>query len=70
MKKKPSAETQLRQMKREYKATLEQLNEWKKISFQYRARATKAEQSAAEWEARFDALLKCGKPEIEAPNDR
>jgi len=53
----PSAETQLKIVRREYKRTIENLQATKKESDEYRARATKAEQEVAEWKRRFDLLL-------------
>jgi multidrug resistance efflux pump len=58
MAKAPSTETQLRTAKRRI-AELER--EVSGLSAQYatmRGRATKAEQEAAEWKARFDVLLR------------
>lgn len=65
-KKKLSAETQLRRLKAECSRLAERLNDSQAARDAYRTRATKAEQDAAEWKARFDALLKYGKPESEA----
>lgn len=57
MGKAPSEATQLRTIKRELKAILDDREKLKMLSHQYRERATKAEQECAEWKARFDALL-------------
>lgn len=54
---KPSAETQLRSALRDLKQVRGALELCKLREEQYRARATKAEQEAKDWEKRFDALL-------------
>lgn len=60
MAKAPSAETQLRTLKREL-ATLRDLHDrTSKCADVYLRRATKAEQEVIEWKQRFDLLLsKC-----------
>ncbi|MBA8886104.1 putative transcriptional regulator [Dokdonella fugitiva] len=59
----PSAETQLRNLKRHASDIEKRLAESLRASGAYRARATKAEQEAAEWRRRFDELLfQRGKP--------
>jgi predicted nucleic acid-binding Zn-ribbon protein len=53
----PSAETQLRHLRREHtKVTNDLANALTKCS-EYRQRASKAESEVAEWKKRFDALL-------------
>lgn len=70
MGKQPSVETQLRTAKRDRKEALQLAAELRRDVGTYRARATKAEQEAAEWKARFDKLLeKIGKGALEASDD-
>lgn len=53
----PSAETLLRQERSKNRQLAKELAEAKSQISHYRARATTAEQSVAEWKTRFDALL-------------
>lgn len=57
MAKKPSAETQLRVLKRDLEAASRSAAKFAAAAETYRVRATKAEQDAAEWKRRFDMLL-------------
>lgn len=57
MPQKPSAETQLRTARRLLRDATIELATARKQRDEYRARATKAEQEAAEWRKRFDRLL-------------
>ena len=54
---KPSAETELRSVKRHNKELQEALIEARGEAANYRQRATRAETDAAEWKRRFDLLL-------------
>lgn len=60
MSKAPSDATKLRELKRQYAALSVQYLTASRERDQYRARATKAEQEAAEWRSRFDVLLRRG----------
>lgn len=53
----PSAETQLRSARSDLRAANKRAHELQGLAESYRLRATKAEQEAAEWKKRFDALL-------------
>jgi FtsZ-binding cell division protein ZapB len=53
----PSAETQLKNLRRLHNELQRELNTARIAADAYRARATKAEQEAADWRKRFDALL-------------
>lgn len=66
---KPSPETELRSVKRELREAKEDLSRCRLSMAEYRARATRAEQSCAEWQQRFDALLKLGlsAPQVTGP---
>jgi len=55
--KEPSDKTKLRTMRLERDRARSEWTELKRSHDAYRARATKAEQEAAEWKARFDRLL-------------
>ena len=55
---KPSPETELRNLRREFKELRTDWRDARAASDAYRARATKAEQEIVEWKRRFDALLK------------
>lgn len=55
--KKPSAETELRNLKRDYRDCQGIARKWESLAQEYRTRATKAEQEVAEWKRRFDVLL-------------
>jgi chromosome segregation ATPase len=57
MSRKPSAETELRHVKRQLKAHDTALKETRIQLNEYRGRATKAESEAADWRKRFDLLL-------------
>lgn len=57
MSKLPSDATLLRGVRRQLKETRGALELCKMQREQYQIRATKAEQEAKEWKARFDALL-------------
>ena len=52
-----SAETELRELKREQKAMTDRLREAIKARDLYRARVAQVEQELAEWKKRFDQLL-------------
>ncbi len=54
---KPSAETELRTVRRELKLCKAERTKDVTLMQQYRARATKAEQELATWKQRFDRLL-------------
>lgn len=54
---KPSAETELRSMRRHNKELQKILMEVRGEAGNYRQRATRAETDAAEWKRRFDLLL-------------
>lgn len=58
MAKAPSADTQLRTLKAQAKDLNKQLDAALVQRDAYRARATKAEQEAADWKQRFDILLR------------
>ena len=58
MSKAPSDATLLRALKRKYADLLVEHQSVDRERINYRARATKAEQEAAEWKARFDLLLR------------
>jgi uncharacterized NAD(P)/FAD-binding protein YdhS len=62
MSKAPSAETQLRSVRRVLRQCQEDLIRTKQTAEGYRARSTKAEQEVAEWKQRFDAMLKIVPP--------
>lgn len=53
----PSAETALRNLKRQFKAEQDARANWERQYAAMRIRATKAEQDASEWRRRFDLLL-------------
>jgi phage-related tail protein len=53
----PSDKTQLATAKREIKHLTQELRAARESLTHYRGRATSAEQSVAEWKARFDKLL-------------
>ena len=53
-----SAETKLRTAKADIRRLHIELNRANKSANEYRARAAKAEQEAAEWKQRFDILLR------------
>lgn len=57
MSKAPSVETQLRTERRENSELRKQLSAARFEVTNYRTRATKAEQEAAEWKRRFDVLI-------------
>lgn len=61
MSRKPSAETELRNVKRELKRAREACADMRAELDGFRARATRAEQEAAEWRRRFDLLLEKSK---------
>ncbi len=58
MSKPPSEATQLRYAKKDLAELKIALGRQQQLTEGYRVRATKAEQEAAEWKARFDALLR------------
>lgn len=58
MSKTPSAEAQLKTLKRELKDAIQAKERVRMEAEAYRSRATKSEQENAEWKRRFDALLK------------
>jgi hypothetical protein len=58
MAKSPSVETQLRTAKADIRRLHIELNRAAQSVSDYRSRATKAEQEAAEWKQRFDLLLR------------
>ena len=60
MSKPPSAETQLRHLRREFKELAEEMKQVKIEVTQYRGRSQRAENEAAEWKRRFDTLLAKG----------
>lgn len=53
----PSAETQLKCLRREHKRLSDALTEAQRELTAYRGRASKAEAETAEWKKRFDILL-------------
>lgn len=53
----PSVETQLRTVRSELTASMRQVIELRRELDIARGQRTKAQQDAAEWKARFDALL-------------
>ena len=53
----PSEATQLRNLKAQLKRAEADISALMSKRDEYRARATKAEQDASEWKARFDTLL-------------
>lgn len=57
MSKPPSEATQIRSLKSQVKEVFEDKQAAEKARDIWRARATKAEEEAAEWKARFDLLL-------------
>jgi chromosome segregation ATPase len=57
MPKLPSMESQLRSVRRELARTQRELSAARQERFRLDARATHAEQDAAEWRKRFDQLL-------------
>lgn len=57
MAKQPSVETQLRTARADLRRTQAELHRANLAANEYRIRATKAEQEAAEWKSRFDKLL-------------
>lgn len=59
MSRKPSLETEVKNLRRE----LKRLKESEKLWVTYRSRATQAEQQLAEWRQRFDFLLAISKKE-------
>lgn len=61
MSRKPSAETELRNVKRELNRVLGDCADMRAERDNFRARATKAEQEAADWRRRFDLLLEKSK---------
>ena len=60
MSRKASPQTELRNLKRRFNETLNDLNATRVQSEAYRSRATKAEQECAAWSKRFDMLLARG----------
>lgn len=58
MAKAPSEATQIRNLKAQLKSVQLALESVAKERDQYRVRATKAEQEAAQWRERFDILLR------------
>lgn len=58
MSKPPSDKTMLLSARRELRRCQEDLARLRLTAEQYRVRATKAEQEAAEWKERFDSLLR------------
>jgi len=58
MSRKPSAKTELRNVKRELRVRERLYAQLKKDHDIYRARATKAETTVKEWQERFDILLR------------
>ena len=57
MSRKPSTETELKTLRRDYKRMSDAQKETLRELTAYRGRATKAETEAAEWRRRFDILL-------------
>lgn len=53
----PSPETQLRAARLQIKTLMSQVAATEQERNAYRARATRAEQDASDWKARFDKLL-------------
>jgi hypothetical protein len=58
MAREPSTETKLRTAKADIRRLYIELARANQAASEYRARATKAEQEAAEWKQRFDVLLR------------
>lgn len=57
MAKKPSAETEVKRLRAELKRAVAHSNDLAQKLMESRGQRTKAEQQAAEWRLRFDALL-------------
>ena len=68
MPKKPSAETELRTVKRELRETRAVLAKATRERDVYRARLTRAEQKVSEWVKRFDSLLE-RTPKVDVKGD-
>lgn len=58
MSKKPSAETELRHVRRDLRLARQQLADINQKSAEWAARATRAERELKEWKDRFDLLLR------------
>lgn len=58
MSRQPSEATQLRAAKSEIRSLEKALDQSRALTRELNARATKAEQEAAEWKTRFDILLR------------